>query len=256
MTTSNRVKRRIYPYIVALALLILAAVAGNAGGVFSRADAEAAANGSVNGSAPGAAVLGDISDIEDAIRFRVLAHSNTVEDQWVKKRVKEAVLPEIQRWLHGAQDADEVRRRIVERLDDIQQLADEVLKEHGFLYRSRVTFGDVDFPAASYWQHHFDAGRYEALRITLGAGQGDNFWCIMFPPFCFGTPGTTVSPADTDAPTETDAPANPEGEPKDEQKEDATTEQETATAKETSNRDGLSVELRFFVLDWLKRWFA
>src|SRR5690606_36215315 len=133
MTTSNRVKRRISPYIVALPLLILAAVAGNAGGVFSPADAEAAANGSVNGSAPGAGVLGDICGIEDAIRFRVLAHSNTVEDQWVKKRVKEAVLPEIQRWLHGAQDADEVRRRIVERLDDIQQLADEVLKEHGFL---------------------------------------------------------------------------------------------------------------------------
>jgi len=234
-------KRLYYSYIVCLALLLMAAAAGADAVGLEAAAVDGGPVGGAGSMAAGVVQAGNAP--EESLRLRILAHSNTVADQWVKKRVKEAVVPELERWLREARDAHEARRRVAERLDDIQALADDVLREHGFLYRSRVTLGEVAFPATTFMNRQFPPGQYEALRITLGDGRGDNFWCIMFPPFCFGS----VAEPWGGAPAESVPAGLPVeqhgGHPADDAGADA------ASPK-------LEVEMRIFLLDWLREWLS
>lgn len=252
------VKRRLLPYLVSFALVVPAAVSGLPVDSLSRVDAEV----------PKTTVPTDTVPIpKEAIRFRVLAHSNTVADQWVKKQVKEAVMREMETWLADVNNAEEARQRIQERLEDIRALADDVLRTNGFLYRSEVTFGEVAFPAASYWNQRFASGHYEALRITLGDGRGDNFWCIMFPPLCFGSPADAWGPAVSEPVARASEPAS--GEPEAVHHDgaaDAASASEMRLTSDEAPRDDhgedhhrkppWAVEFRFLIWDWIRGWWT
>ena len=181
------------------------------------------------------AVLPVASEVipDEAIRFRVLANSNTVADQWVKWQVRDAVFMQIESWVEEAEDVQAARQVIGERLDEIKATADRVLEENGFPYRSKVDFGQVPFPEKAFGDRLYPAGRYEALRIILGGGQGNNFWCVMFPPLCFGNPDNLMG---TESDTEEADNLNPE----------------QAEEKQAQ----VQVEIRFFLWDWLRGLFG
>ncbi|TVX89514.1 stage II sporulation protein R [Paenibacillus agilis] len=135
---------------------------------------------------------------EDAIRLRILAHSDEEADQAVKRQVRDAVVEAMNGWLEEGstpRSREEAKNWIESHLEQIQNIADEVVAEAGYAYGVKAELKVVPFPAKLYGGQAYPAGNYEALRITLGSGEGQNWWCVLFPPLCFvdGTQGTAVA---------------------------------------------------------------
>ena len=76
------------------------------------------------------------------------------------------------------------RAYIKAHLPEIEAWAQDCLRAAGCSYTARAQYGVCAIPAKSYDDIYFPAGNYEALTITLGAGEGENWWCVVFPPLC------------------------------------------------------------------------
>lgn len=114
----------------------------------------------------------------EAIRFRVIANSNTLEDQTQKLAIKKQVEQEVYDLIHGANNTSEVRNIIKNNMDTIE----EIVSEYQVPYQ--ISYGNNYFPSKTYKGIIYPAGYYESLVITLGEGAGNNFWCVLFPPLC------------------------------------------------------------------------
>ncbi|MGE7183624.1 stage II sporulation protein R [Peribacillus sp. NPDC006672] len=132
---------------------------------------------------------------DEAIRLRILANSDTEEDQAVKRLIRDEVNEDITKWVQELTSLDEARDVITSHLPDIQATAEAVIKEQGLEQSVKVDFGQAEFPTKLYGQYLYPAGDYEAVIITLGEGEGANWWCVLFPPLCFldFSNGTAVS---------------------------------------------------------------
>lgn len=119
------------------------------------------------------------------IRFHVVANSDSLVDQTVKYKVRDYVLNNLQSVLCGVDSIDRARELIKENLDYISILSQEKVEQSGMYYPVRVEIGKYEFPVKSYGGVIYPAGQYEALRIILGEGVGQNWWCVLFPPLCF-----------------------------------------------------------------------
>ncbi|MBO8172028.1 MAG: stage II sporulation protein R [Bacillaceae bacterium] len=122
---------------------------------------------------------------EESIRLRIIANSDSLQDQWLKRKVRDAVVDEINGWVGELEDAKMARDVIRSHLPEIKDLVKQTMKQYGFDYGSAVKLGMVPFPTKMYGSYVYPAGEYEALRITLGKGLGQNWWCVLFPPLCF-----------------------------------------------------------------------
>lgn len=127
------------------------------------------------------------------IRFHVIAHSDSPFDQAVKLKVRDKVLEYLSPKLEGASSAVGAREVIVRHRETIIRIADQVLAENGVGYRAGLEVGVYDFPLKVYGSLIVPAGKYEAVRITLGEAQGKNWWCVLFPPLCFIDINSTVA---------------------------------------------------------------
>ncbi|MCA1055096.1 stage II sporulation protein R [Rossellomorea aquimaris] len=152
---------------------------------------------------------------EDAIRLRILANSDLESDQNVKRLVRDEVNKEITKWVGNLTSQDEAKAVIQAGLPELKQIAEDVVAAEGLNQSVHIEFGKVQFPTKLYGQYLYPAGEYEAVLITLGKGEGANWWCVLYPPLCFldfstgnavRSPGfeTTVE-ANGDVVTEVDA---------------------------------------------------
>ncbi|KWW20934.1 hypothetical protein AS888_14990 [Peribacillus simplex] len=132
---------------------------------------------------------------DEAIRLRILANSDEEKDQAVKRLIRDEVNKDITKWVQELTSLDEARDVITSHLPDIQAKAEAVVKENGLEQSVKVDFGQAEFPTKLYGQYLYPAGEYEAVIITLGEGEGANWWCVLFPPLCFldFSNGTAVS---------------------------------------------------------------
>ncbi|WP_019243217.1 MULTISPECIES: stage II sporulation protein R [Bacillus] len=121
----------------------------------------------------------------EAIRLRILANSDSDEDQAVKRAIRDEVNANITEWVKDLTSLDEARRVINNHLPDIQNIADRYVKEHGLSQAVSVEFGQAKFPTKLYGQYLYPAGEYEAIVIKIGEAKGANWWCVLFPPLCF-----------------------------------------------------------------------
>ena len=115
---------------------------------------------------------------EDAIRFRIIANSNSAIDQKKKTEIKNQIEEKIYDVLTNVNNVKEARKLIKENLDVIE----EIVKEYQIPYQ--INYGQNYFPTKTYKGIIYPSGDYESLVITLGKGIGKNFWCILFPPLC------------------------------------------------------------------------
>jgi stage II sporulation protein R len=122
---------------------------------------------------------------EEAIRLRILANSDLEQDQNVKRLVRDEVNKEITNWVATLTSQEEAKSVIKAGLPELQKIAEEVVSEQGLDQSVKVDFGKVEFPTKLYGQYLYPAGEYEAVLITLGAGEGANWWCVLYPPLCF-----------------------------------------------------------------------
>ena len=119
------------------------------------------------------------------LRFHVLANSDSKEDQEVKKKVRDAVGAMMEPKLAGSRNLEETEAIVQQSMENIVEVATETLEENGYYYGARARLANVEFPVKSYGAYTFPAGEYEALQVTLGEGEGHNWWCVLYPNMCF-----------------------------------------------------------------------
>ncbi len=130
------------------------------------------------------------TDIQEGIaqkvlRFHVIANSDSDKDQELKLKVKEALVRELAPQLENLTDLEAVRTAVRDQLDNIEESAEKIVRQNGFSYPVSATLEQCYFPLKIYGGYTFPPGRYEALRVRIGAAEGKNWWCVMFPPLCF-----------------------------------------------------------------------
>ncbi|MFF2481265.1 stage II sporulation protein R [Paenibacillus sp. NPDC058071] len=136
---------------------------------------------------------------EESIRLRILANSDSPADQAVKRVVRDAIVDVMEDWASGPQTIEQARTTINSHMSEIEKLVEDVLQSRGFEYSYKAELGLVPFPTKLYGNEVYPAGNYEALLITLGEGQGQNWWCVLFPPLCFVDAVTgEAAPADAE----------------------------------------------------------
>ena len=122
---------------------------------------------------------------EKYFRIHIRANSNSEADQNVKYMVKDAVVDFLIPLLSDVETKDEAEDVMNANLDQIEEVADEVLLENGFTYKSSAYISFEEFPTREYDDLVLEEGFYDALILALGTGSGDNWWCVVYPPFCF-----------------------------------------------------------------------
>ena len=122
---------------------------------------------------------------QKVIRFHVLANSDCKEDQELKLMVRDAVGGYMQEKMKGMEDKAACKRMIEEQLKEIEEIAANVIAREGYSYPVSASLTECDFPQKTYGAYTFPAGEYEALRLVIGEGEGQNWWCVMYPNMCF-----------------------------------------------------------------------
>lgn len=118
------------------------------------------------------------------IRLHVVAASDSAPDQSVKLKVKDAVNAHLSALLSDCRTKEEAHLRLQENLEQLQILSDGVLRDSGFSETARVTLCREAFPIRDYETFRLPSGVYDSLRITIGPGQGHNWWCVVYPQLC------------------------------------------------------------------------
>ncbi len=123
---------------------------------------------------------------ESVVRLHILANSDSEEDQTLKLRVRDAVVEAAAGWLDGAQDADEALALAEQRLPALKAVAQQAVTDAGYDYPVDATLCTMYFTTRQYDAVTLPAGVYEAVRFTIGSGEGKNWWCVVYPPLCAG----------------------------------------------------------------------
>ena len=140
----------------------------------------------------GFAIVGKTQDktYTEYLRIHIRADSNEEEAQSVKYKVKDAVVSYLTPYIAECDSKNKAENAIKSRLSDIEAVADKVLCEQGFTYKSRAKMNTEKFPTRNYGEYTLEQGYYDALILELGSGKGDNWWCVVYPPLCFTGTGT------------------------------------------------------------------
>lgn len=128
------------------------------------------------------------SDLADSIlRLHVLANSDSESDQALKLKVRDRVLAEAEAILPEDVSLEEATQMLAENLPRLAAAGAEVVAQEGYDYPVSAGLEETWFPTKEYEDFSLPAGRYQALRVVIGEGGGQNWWCVVFPPLCLGS---------------------------------------------------------------------
>ncbi|MBZ4687011.1 MAG: stage sporulation protein [Clostridia bacterium] len=119
------------------------------------------------------------------IRLHVIANSDSMEDQNLKRKVRDRIIAELGPEFNSVNDLDEARKYITGNLTRIEEIASEEIHLVGKNHAVETQLGVYPFPTKWYGNFVLPAGKYEALKVVIGEGKGANWWCVLFPPLCF-----------------------------------------------------------------------
>ena len=129
-------------------------------------------------------VHGEEEIYEKVVRLHVLANSNSEEDQAVKLEVRDAILAVTVPLLQNCQTREDAVLLLEENRTLLTDTARAVLRERGFEDTVHIEMGLESYPTRTYDSLCFPAGEYVSMRVSLGKGEGQNWWCCLFPPLC------------------------------------------------------------------------
>lgn len=129
-------------------------------------------------------VHGEAALYDNVLRLHVLANSDSEEDQELKLLVRDALLEKTSELFDGCRTKDEARAVVENNVDNIRKVAENTIKEAGYDYSVDIELGEEEYPTKSYEACCFPAGEYLSLRVTIGKAEGENWWCVLFPPLC------------------------------------------------------------------------
>jgi stage II sporulation protein R len=201
---------------------------------------------------------------EEAIRLRILANSDSEEDQVLKRKIRDEVNKEITVWVEKLTSVEEARELIKSRLPEIEKIVQATLVRENMVQEFTVDFNNVSFPTKMYGSYIYPAGDYEAILITLGEGKGANWWCVLFPPLCFldFSNGQAVQAAELE---EEAPPADDEADDASEELASLLADEEETVEKASEEMTSLivdeeeekeEVEVKFFLVEWFEGVFS
>ena len=120
---------------------------------------------------------------KEAIRFRIIANSNTQEDQNIKKQIIKNLSSNIVN-TNKLNSIEDTRKYLKKELPEFTSIVERTLNENSNNKVFHINYGKNYFPKKEYKNVIYPEGKYESLVITIGEGQGENFWCVLFPPLC------------------------------------------------------------------------
>lgn len=125
-------------------------------------------------------------------RLHVIANSDSKEDQNLKYIVRDNLLNYMNEKCKNLSSKDNVIQYARNNLTEIKQIAKNTIKENGYNYPVTVEIGNFEMPTKKYGDISFPEGYYDALRVKIGKANGQNWWCVMFPPLCFVDSSTGI----------------------------------------------------------------
>ena len=125
---------------------------------------------------------------EKMLRMHVIANSDTDEDQQLKLKVRDAVLSAGKEVFDGSVTSSDAQEKIAPHIDFLEKVALDTIKSEGFDYGVKITVENEYFNTRTYDNSvTLPAGYYNAIKVIIGEGKGQNWWCVMFPPMCLPT---------------------------------------------------------------------
>lgn len=119
---------------------------------------------------------------DSTLRLHVIANSDSDDDQAVKLRVRDAVNEKMKEY--SPTSLASAVRLVENDSAEIVHLANEVLRKEGMDYEAKIEIGKESYPTRDYGTFRLPAGEYTSVRVVLGKGEGQNWWCVLYPPLC------------------------------------------------------------------------
>ncbi len=131
---------------------------------------------------------------EKLFRLHILANSDSEEDQELKYALRDYLMTDMESAFTGCATAEEAKARAKKALPEITRKAQQFIYDKGYDYRVTASVENIFFTTRRYGNVVVPAGNYDALRILIGEGKGQNWWCVMFPPLCLGAVEEYLAP--------------------------------------------------------------
>ena len=125
----------------------------------------------------------------NVVRLHVIANSDSLKDQEVKLKVRDALLKKNNAMLSGEVNKDNALQYFKSSQNELLKTANETLRANNCSYNADIVLGTEYYTTRQYGDLTFPAGEYMSLRVVLGEGKGKNWWCVMFPPLCIPVAG-------------------------------------------------------------------
>ncbi len=129
-------------------------------------------------------IHGEEKIYESVVRLHVLANSDSEEDQTLKLKVRDAILSYVSPLVIDSKTKEEAIEILQGELENIEKEAEIIVVEQGYEYNVEVTLTLEDYPTRNYEAMSFPSGEYVSLRVLIGEAEGQNWWCVLFPPLC------------------------------------------------------------------------
>ena len=121
---------------------------------------------------------------DDTVRLHILANSDSGEDQELKITVRDGILKKYSDLLSKCESTEDAELKISAILSDIERDAEDIIADAGYDYRVKATIGKEWYDTREYNDFTMPCGIYTSLKIVIGEGDGQNWWCVMYPPLC------------------------------------------------------------------------
>ena len=136
-------------------------------------------------------IHGEEGIYESVLRLHVLANSDSEEDQALKLSVRDAVLALCAPYLSECRTREQARAVVEGLSEEIRRVSIETLRAAGCEHDVTVELGEEGYPERQYESLCFPSGTYLSLRICIGEAEGQNWWCVLFPPICMSAATAT-----------------------------------------------------------------
>ena len=134
---------------------------------------------------------------KNIFRLHVIANSNSQEDQNLKYKVRDSLISYMETLCSNCNSKQEVIEIVSKNLDNFTNIANQTIHDNGLSYTANVEIGNFMFPTKSYADISFPSGYYDALRVKIGEGNGQNWWCVLYPSLCFIDVTSGIVPDDS-----------------------------------------------------------
>ena len=137
-------------------------------------------------------IHGEEKIYESVVRLHVLANSDTDEDQTLKLKVRDAVIAHVSPLVIDCPTREDAANVLFGELDSINAIAEQVVLSEGYEYEVEVTLTKEEYPTRNYESMSFPSGEYLSLRVMIGEAEGQNWWCVLFPPLCLSAASESI----------------------------------------------------------------